>query len=722
MMINIHGLVRGQNVEIGRDADTGGQTRYIIELANSLSLQPEIDYLDLVTRKITDKRVHSSYGNEREEINSKASIVRLSCGGKNYIRKEKLWPHLDEFTDRVIEYIQSQNRLPDFVHGHYADAGYVASHIANLFGIPLIFTGHSLGRNKLSFLKSTGMDEQKIRSHYATETRIEAEEGILAQADLVITSTNYEKESLYGQYEHREIPRYATIPPGADLDKFFPYYYYAIQGTEIDEEAKQAHHRTQTELKRFLFEPDKPLIMSLCRPDSRKNIDILIDVYGKNKELQAMANLVIFAGIRDDISTMEEGERQVLTDILLAMDKYDLYGKMAIPKYHNPQSDVPEMYRIAALSQGVFVSTSYLETFGLTFIEASACGLPFVATDKGGPVDIQKNCQSGVLTDIEDTDSVGQAIIRILTESSLWSDLSEKGINNTRKTYSWDHHCRTYIGEIEKLKKGHRKSSFAIEREYYSIGKRIHSLKEMLIVDIDDTLLGDDEAVRPLMAYMNEHSDDMGFGVATGRDIQSTRDVLSRYGIDKIEFIIASVGSEIYYYDKKLYDRGWSSHIKYKWKPDQIQDALRGFEWLKLQENPMAQREFKISYILDSSIPPDEAIPLIHTELMNRKLSYNLIHSHGTYVDILPSRVSKGKAIRYLSHKWKLPIQNIYTAGNSGNDRDMLTGSMKGIVVGNFEQELNNLKNRKWIYFSSTPFASGVLEGIRHWKSLKQED
>jgi len=29
-LISVHGLIRGQNLELGRDADTGGQTKYVV--------------------------------------------------------------------------------------------------------------------------------------------------------------------------------------------------------------------------------------------------------------------------------------------------------------------------------------------------------------------------------------------------------------------------------------------------------------------------------------------------------------------------------------------------------------------------------------------------------------------------------------------------------------------------------------------------------------------
>ena len=86
--------------------------------------------------------------------------------------------------------------------------------------------------------------------------------------------------------------------------------------------------------------------------------------------------------------------------MLLAMDKYDLYGKMAIPKKHDFEYEVPALYRIAAERRGVFVNPALTEPFGLTLLEASATGLPIVATDDGGPNDIVHNCKNGILVDV----------------------------------------------------------------------------------------------------------------------------------------------------------------------------------------------------------------------------------------------------------------------------------------------------------------------------------
>lgn len=52
-------------------------------------------------------------------------------------------------------------------------------------------------------------------------------------------------------------------------------------------------------------------------------------------------------GNRDDIDEMSTGNANVLTTILKLIDRYDLYGQVAFPKHHK-QSDVPDIYRLAA--------------------------------------------------------------------------------------------------------------------------------------------------------------------------------------------------------------------------------------------------------------------------------------------------------------------------------------------------------------------------------------
>jgi sucrose-phosphate synthase len=714
-IINIHGLVRADEIEMGRDADTGGQTRYVIDLVKELSTREDVE-VDLFTRKLGDKRIASDYKKNFEHIGDSARIVRLPCGGLKYIRKEKLWPHLDEYVDNLIEFFRSEGRVPDVIHGHYADGGYIATEIAGYFQIPLVFTGHSLGRNKFAYLKSSGMSEEKIENYYNMSKRIAQEERSIRKADMIITSTNYEREELYSTYENRVLEKFRVIPPGLDLDKFFPYYHYEIQDPAVTEEQKLSQFRMMKELQRFFMNPDKPLILSLCRPEARKNIDVLIELYGKDKELQAIANLAIVAGIRDDINSMEEGEKQVLTDMLLLMDRYDLYGKMAIPKHHSPERDVPELYRIAAIKRGVFVSAAALENFGLTFIEASAVGLPFIGTDKGGVQDIKKNCDSGLLVNIENSKAIGNKIQKVLTNTELWDSLSQNGVERIRKIYNWQTHCDNYLTQLERVIKEHKEKKSPEHRYEQSMAKRMSSISYLLVSDIDNTLTGNEEAMDELKQLLVEYRDTVGFGIATGRDLESAKEVLEYYDFPRPDVLITSVGAEMFYGKNLIFDKGWAHFIRRRWYPDRIRKSLESFEALELQPDFGAYGDYKVGYNVRENTDIETLLSKVRLALDEAKLSYHLIFSHNRFLDILPYRASKGAAVKYLAWKWHIDLKSVITAGDSGNDADMFIKPIPGIVVANYEPALEDLRKMKNIYFAKEPYAQGVIEGLRKFK------
>ncbi|MHB8899050.1 MAG: HAD-IIB family hydrolase [Thermoguttaceae bacterium] len=716
-MISIHGLVRGDQIEMGRDADTGGQVRYVIELAKALSERDEVEQVDLFTRRLRDKRVSEDYSREIEPLAPKARLVRLPCGGSHYLRKERLWPVLDEFVDTMIAFTRRQHRVPTVVHGHYADGGYVAREVASVFDVPFVFTGHSLGKPKLEYLLREGWSHEEANRELAIDHRIAVEQACLAVADLVVTSTRDERDDQYRGYRKDDDLRFEVIPPGTDLHRFFPYYEYEMPNSEVAEEFKQARVRMLHDLGRFHFVQDKPLILSLCRPDRRKNIGALIDAYGQSKELQALANLAIFAGIRTDIEKMEDNERQVLTDILLAMDRYDLYGKLAIPKTHSSETDVPELYRIAAQRRGVFVNSAFIELFGLTAIESSATGLPFVATRNGGPQDIVENCGSGTLVDVTDRAQLTGAIQELLTDEKLWQEKSTNGINRVRKFYSWAAHCESYLCALNEVARKPAKA--APVGRLGAFARRLASLEGLLVSDIDDTLLGDDQALERLLDLLEAHRDRIGFGVASGRNIGLATGALRDHGITDVDVFITSVGTEIYYNGECVPDKGWAGHLRAKWRPERVHQALDALSFLYLQE-PDAQREFKISYNLDGSVDPGKALRRVHDALDEARVAYNLIFSHQTYVDILPPRASKGKAIRHLATKWNISLERIATAGDSGNDRDMLLGRTAGIVVANHSEELRSLRKSRsrLIYFARQPYAGGIIEGLEHYGFL----
>ncbi len=710
-LYHIHGLIRGQNLELGRDADTGGQTKYVSELAQSLSERADIRKIEIVTRKIEDKDISRDYAQSRETINEKLSIIRIRCGGLKYHRKELLWNHLEEFVDKAIKYVKGNDDLPDIIHSHYADAGYVCTELTKFFGIPLIHTGHSLGRDKLNNLLKNGLTREEINKRYKINQRIEAEEGVIFFADRIITSTKQEIKKQYSLYENTNEDKFVVIPPSVGLDRFYPYN----EKREWNTEEKEVRENIREELWRFFTNLHKPLILSLCRPEKRKNISGLIEAYGEDKELQKKANLAIFAGIRKDISRMPDIEREVLTEILLHMDKYNLYGKMAVPKTHDVEDEVPELYRIGAETRGVFVNSAFSEPFGLTLIEAASSGLPVVATDDGGPRDILVNLDNGELVDVSESKNIADGIHKILDDEDLWEKYSNNGIKRVEEFYSWEAHTERYLEVLNEVLEENKEEP----KTFISTGKKLLNYDKFMIFDIDDTLLGDPEAAERLKKVIQENNDKIGFGVATGRTVDSARNILKENDFILPDLIISSVGSEIYYQNKEdyVFSTGWKSHISQGWKRDKIEKTLKDFDFLEYQEEE-TQREFKVSYFIEDA---DVNSQKVIDRLVENKIKANCIISHSNYLDILPARASKGRAVRYIAYRWNIQHNNILVAGDSGNDEDMLTGELLGVIVGNHGEELKKLIGRRRIYFAKAERAGGIIEGIKYYNFLERK-
>ena len=708
-----HGLIRSRNAEIGRDKDTGGQVKYVLELLDALSRHEKVRKIDLFTRKIKDKRVSPSYAEDIELVNDKARIIRIQCGGNSYRRKETLWGYLDEFVDKTIRFNKDQDDIPDLVHGHYADGNYIAGQLSVFFRIPFFSTAHSLGRNKLKILLQQGLSMGKIDSQFNIQKRIDAEETALARADMIITSTKYEIDSQYLDYHAKDEAEFTVIPPGITETLFYPFYRQNMPSFEMSIEQEQALYRVSTEIDRFLFDPNKPLILSIGRPDKRKNFETIIQAYGSDKELQTMANLAIFAGVRKDITQMPEEEQEILTNLLLLLDKYDLYGKLAIPKKNDPKMEIPEIYRLAGRKKGVFVNATPGENFGLTVVEAAACGLPVIASPTGGPKEILEKCQNGLLIDVEDPAAVAGAIKQVIGNPAAWESYSTNGIKGVHQHYSWQAHAEKYIHTLDTLQE--KKPGSSLSGQKRNIGHRLSKARIFLISDLDGTLIDEDPKrdLSNFRSWIENHRDEVVFGVATGRNQHLTAQALENYDLPDPDIVICSAGSELYYTKDFIPDSGWESHISFRWDRAKLERALGKLEKLKLQEAE-AQWKFKLSYYVAEDFDEDD-LANVYKTLHDHRIKANILLTDNTFLDLLPVRASKGNALKYLSYKWKIPLEKFVTAGNGGNDIDMLKGKTKGIVVSNYSPELESLKKGKDIYFAETPLAKGVLEGIEHY-------
>lgn len=696
-LISLHGLIRARDPELGHDADTGGQVKYVLELARELATHAHVREVELLTRQIIDPRVSGDYAQLEEPISENAKIVRIPFGPKRYLRKESLWPYIEMFVDQTLVHFR-RTGVPNIIHGHYADGGLAGAQLSRLLHIPYVFTGHSLGRVKRQRLSLGASDTAALEKKYKFTARIEAEEIALETASMVVTSTNQEVQQQYELYDHYVPSRMEVIPPGVDLTSFFP-------GEQPWKQPLFADH-----LACFLREPDKPMILTVARPDERKNLETLVRVYGQSESLRELANLVLVMGTRDDLRELPKAQQAIINNVFYLIDRYDLYGQVAYPKTHRPQ-DVPDLYRLAARLKGVFVNPALTEPFGLTLLEAGATGLPIVATNDGGPRDIVANCRNGLLVDALDEAAIERALTRALTEPEQWQEWSSNGIRGTRQHYSWSNHAKRYLRDLSDILE-HSPSTVQLNKP----ARRLPEFDRLIITDLDNTLTGDDESLAEFSQLIREN-EHVGFGIATGRRLDSAMKLIDKLGLPRPDLIDTDVGSQLHYGEQLTPDRSWRKSIGYAWKPEEIRSLLADVPGLELQEDNH-QSEFKISYEVDTR--KKVTVSKIKKILREAGLRAKVVMSLGMYLDVIPVRAGSDLSMRHVLWKWGFAPEHVLVAGDSGNDVGMLLGRTLGVVVANHSPELNRLRKHPRVYFAQGSHAAGILEGIKYYNFLDQ--
>ncbi|NDG75165.1 MAG: glycosyltransferase [Synechococcaceae bacterium WB8_1B_136] len=702
--LHLHGLFRGRDLELGRDADTGGQSTYVLELVRSLAARPEVDRVEVVTRQIHDRRVSPDYGEPVESLGPGAAILRFACGPRRYLRKELLWPHLEEMADAITAHISGQSRRPDWIHAHYADAGHVGALVSQRLGIPLVFTGHSLGREKQRRLLADGMAHDQIVQQYAMDRRIEAEELALAQSALVVTSTRQEAEQQYARYDGFRAERARVVPPGVDALRFHP------QPLPGEMEA------VEELLRPFLRQPMLPPLLAICRAERRKNIPALIEAYGRSALLRQRHNLVLVLGCREDPSQLDKQRRDLFQQVFELVDRFDLYGQVAYPKQHRGEQ-IPAIYRWAARRGGVFVNPALTEPFGLTLLEAAACGLPLVATDDGGPRDILRCCGNGQLVDVTDLDALQAALEAAAADGERWRRWRDNGIEAVSRHFSWDAHVCSYLGHAQQRCQP-QPAALAQEQAAVAWIPPPPPVQRLLVLDLDGCLEAPDgEGLARLRERLTDGAAS-GLGILSGRSFQAARHRYAELRLREPQVWIVQAGTEIRYGSEGALDTLWQARIGSGWRRDAVEAALVELA-PRLQPQPPAQQgDFKVSYLLHP--PPEGVLAMVRQKLRIRQLEARPQLVHHWYLDVLPLRASKAEAIRHLALRWQLPLERILVVASQQGEADLLSGHPLGVVLGDHGAIPTGLRSRSKLFVASQPQARGVVEGLDHHRFLRR--
>ena len=104
------------------------------------------------------------------------------------------------------------------------------------------------------------------------------------------------------------------------------------------------------------------------------------------------------------------------------------------------ERDLPALYNLATVYVGASRRAERLgvEGFGISLVEASACGLPVVAGESGGIPDAVREGETGFLIPPEDPAAIADAVGRLLGDAALASRIGAAGRRAVESHYNWD--------------------------------------------------------------------------------------------------------------------------------------------------------------------------------------------------------------------------------------------------------------------------------------------
>lgn len=410
MMISTHGYVSGQP-EFGRP-DTGGQVVYVLRLSECLA---RLGYaVDIFTRQFEDQ-------SQVEVLGDGLRIVRIPAGGPKFIRKEWMGDVMPEWSKNAEAFIRDAGLDYAFIDSHYWDAGLAGDALAPRLGIPHIHTPHSIGAWKRDNMDG---EDAELEREYNFQRRIRDEKAIYDSADVLIATTPQQRDIL--QATEYDIPpaKIAVIPPGYDDNQFFP-----------------VSLATRTALKRDL-DLEGPLVLALGRIADNKGYDLLVRAMPAVAARVPGARLLLAIGSTDPTP----GELEQVESLRRLAAELGIEDRILIRDYI-PDEQLADHYRAA----DVFALSSRYEPFGMTAVEAMACGTPTVVTTEGGLWEMVTWGLDALYADPFDPDAFGHAIASVLEYPRIAAQLSRGGSLRARARFTWNGIAQQVLNVLQRV-------------------------------------------------------------------------------------------------------------------------------------------------------------------------------------------------------------------------------------------------------------------------------
>lgn len=373
--------------------DSGGQNVYVAHLARNLGAAGY--QVDVFTRR------------DREDLPEivrwveNVRVIHVPAGPATFVPKERMLGFMGKFTAWMKRFCEEYRRY-SIVHANFWMSGLVAANLKQQLGMPFVITFHALGRIRRQY---------QGRNDGFPDERFVVEDRIVAEADQIIAECPQDEEDLIRLY-NADPAKISIVPCGFDPNEMWP----------IEKAQARAH---------LGIDPNERVILQLGRMVPRKGVDNAIRGLARLvKDHGIDARMLIVGGESDDpdpAKTPEIGRLQKIAAEESILKQVEFRGRCG--------RDELKYYFSAA---DVFVTTPWYEPFGITPVEAMACGTPVIGTNVGGVKFTVRDAETGYLIPPNDPEALADRIADLYKHPKLMKVLSGQGIRRANDLFTWE--------------------------------------------------------------------------------------------------------------------------------------------------------------------------------------------------------------------------------------------------------------------------------------------
>jgi D-inositol-3-phosphate glycosyltransferase len=376
--------------------DSGGQNVYVGQVATQLARRGH--QVDVFTRRDhPDQPPVVPLADSAQN----AHVMHVPAGPPEFVPKERLLPHIAEFADGIAARCALARRPYDVVHANFFMSGMAALHLRRRFGTPFVITFHALGKVRRQHQGSAD-------GFPAERTAIEAE--LVAAADRIVAECPQDRDDLIGLYG-ADPARIEVAPCGFDPGELGP----------------GAGRRLRRSLG---IGADEFLVLQLGRLVPRKGIDNVIRALAAlRREHGVAARLLIVGGDSDSPDPALTPEIGRLAAIAAA----EGVANQVLFTGRQPRRLLRDFYCAA----DVFVTTPWYEPFGITPLEAMACGCPVIGAEVGGIKYSVVDAVTGYLVPPHDPAALAERLAQLAANPELRRALGRAGMRRVRANFTW---------------------------------------------------------------------------------------------------------------------------------------------------------------------------------------------------------------------------------------------------------------------------------------------